>query len=276
MHYCEVSIASPNQDAYEILIAELAGLGFESFTEENNLLKAYIPECDYNEDHLNELLSQYQQYFEISFEVTHIPYQNWNEVWESNFPPVVIADKLYVRAPFHAESANYPLEIIISPKMSFGTGHHATTSLVLELLLEMELHHKKVLDFGTGTGILAILAKKLGAGEAWAVDNDAQCMENAAENTEMNHFPDIKLRLGDITAVEDSDFDIIIGNITRNVIVEFLPEISKKLKKSGIFVASGFYEEDLDIITENALPQNLQLQKQLVKDNWCAATFIKN
>jgi ribosomal protein L11 methyltransferase len=276
MDYQEVSIKSSFPDAYDILTAVLAEIGFESFDDEGGTLKAYIPENTFDTKLLEETLSQYRELFLFEYSIRKIPYQNWNAVWESNFQPISIENKLRVRAVFHTPDPGYPLELIIQPKMSFGTGHHATTWLVMNAMLDLDFHGKKVMDFGTGTGILAILANKLGASDVWAVDNDPQCTENARENFELNHTNDIHIATGDISAFSEPVFDIIIGNITRNVIIEFIADISAKLQHSGLFIASGFYEDDIRILKEEADKHGLKLLKTNLKDKWCMAVFQKN
>jgi ribosomal protein L11 methyltransferase len=273
--YIEAEFTSEQEYVYDILTAELADIGFESFTEEDGKLKAFIQQGIYAEAELNKLCDRLLHKFPFSYKTKEIAPQNWNNVWESNFPDITVEDKIHVRALFHEPKPEFPIEIVIQPKMSFGTGHHATTWGVMKLMLEIDFKGKKVFDFGTGTGILAILAHKLGAREIWAVDNDAQCIENSEENIEMNHAEEIKLALGDITAFPNITYDIIIGNITRNVILAFLPEIATKLNPNGVFIASGFYEEDLALIENAAAPLALTLKTQQVRDKWCAAVFTK-
>lgn len=275
MQYYEVVITSSFPYAYDILTAALADIGFESFSDEEDVLKAYIQEQHYDSALLQNILQEYQPNFGFSYKVNTVETRNWNAIWEENFQPISIPGKLHVRALFHTPDPSYPLEIVIQPKMSFGTGHHATTYQVMDLMLGHNFQAKKVMDFGTGTGILAILAKKLGAAEVWAVDNDPQCIENASENFEINHTPGIHLQLGDINTSGNEVYDIIIGNITRNIILEFLPSIAAMLAKNGLFIASGFYEADLPMLKEQAAAAGIVLQSHTVKDSWCAALFKK-
>ncbi len=273
--YLEAEFSSPQQDVFEILMAELADIGFESFTEEEDSLKAFIQKDIYAEADFSELCDRLLHKFPFSYKLREIAPQNWNAVWESNFPDITVDDKVHVRAQFHEPKPEYPIEIVIQPKMSFGTGHHATTWSVMKLMLDIDFSHKKVFDFGTGTGILAILAQKLGATEIWAVDNDPQCIENSEENFELNDTQEIKLALGDITAFQNNTYDIIIGNITRNVILAFIGQIATNLKQNGVFIASGFYENDLAVIEEAAAALSLKLKTMQSRDNWCAAVFTK-
>jgi ribosomal protein L11 methyltransferase len=275
MDYIEVIVKSSVPDALEILTAAFAEIEFESFDVEGNTLKAYIPEANFDKKILDETCAHYQGLFSFEYSIRKVPYQNWNAIWESNFQPITVGSKLRVRAVFHNNDPSYPLEIVIQPKMSFGTGHHATTWLVMNTMLDINFSGKKILDFGTGTGILAVLSNKLGASNVWAVDNDPQCTENALENFQLNHCEEIMLATGDIHAFDGNIYDIIIGNITRNVIVEFLEDISLKLQTSGLFIASGFYEEDLSILQNKAREFNLQFINSNRKDKWCMSVFQK-
>src|ERR1017187_676357 len=177
MDYFEVTAVSENPLVLEILTAVFAEIGFESFESEDNWLKAYIREDLFNPDLLRKTCDEYQPQFSFDYSIVRIPFQNWNAVWESNFQPVSIDHRLRIRAVFHDSDPSFPLEIVIQPKMSFGTGHHATTYLIMEAMLDLDFQSKKVMDFGSGTGILAILAHKLGSREVWATDNDRQCIE---------------------------------------------------------------------------------------------------
>jgi ribosomal protein L11 methyltransferase len=276
MNYYEAVFSSDSPYAYDILTAALAEIGFDSFTEEEGVLKAYVPETDFNRALLEEMCRSYSGMLEFSYTLNFIPYRNWNEVWEANFQPIEIPGRLRVRAVFHEPDPAIPLELIIQPKMSFGTGHHATTYLVMEALLRNSPEGKKIMDFGTGTGILAILARRLGAVECFAVDNDPQCIENAAENLRLNHTPEIRLAEGDITAFGPQLYDMVVGNITRNVILDFLEDIAGRTKKGGCFIASGFYEEDLPVLSEAAQALGLLLKESRTKDKWCMAVFLKD
>jgi len=276
LNYYQVSIESSSADNNEIIIAELSQLPFDTFEEEGNIVKAYIPENLFIEAEILATLSSYKDIFSLTIDFILIHYTNWNEVWESNYQPVYIADKLQIIANFHIPKPNYSLTLLIHPKMSFGTGHHATTSLVAEYLLELDLKDKNVLDLGTGTGILAILAKKKGAAEVIATDIDPQCIENAAENIQLNGTEDIKLLLTNEVPEAEKGYDIIIGNITRNVILEYLPNIARSLPAKGVFIASGFYKTDLTLLKENAKAKGLELKSNKEKESWCAALFEKN
>lgn len=278
MNYYELTIKATDISLYEMLIAELGELPFDSFSEEDSNLKAYILEGLYREEEVAEILDRYKTEFSFESELNLIPNKNWNAEWEANFQPVIISEKLYIRAPFHKANPLYPLELIIQPKMSFGTGHHETTSAVSELMLGLDFKNKNVLDFGTGTGILAILAEKLGAKSVLAIDNDEQCIINSMENIVENHCSKIELTLASSVEVSESataTFDIIIANITRNIILENLSDIAHSIRINGSLLASGFYLQDLHIITNAASNFGLVLQNHITKNNWCAAIFKK-
>lgn len=276
MHWIEANFNATDKTTLEIVVAMLAEIGFESFVEEENILRAYIIGSQFDENNFDSVITQLKENFQFDYDLKNIPYQNWNALWESNFTPVELPGELRVRALFHDPDPSFPLEIIIQPKMSFGTGHHATTSQVMQLMLGLDFSNKKVLDFGTGSGILAILAKKLGASYIRAIDNDLQCIENAAENFELNDCNGISLSLGDIRNEEESFFDIIIANITRNTILEYMNEIAHHLLPESYFICSGFYVEDLALITTEAKAKSLKFIKNTELDRWCAALFVKD
>ncbi|MDQ3072745.1 MAG: 50S ribosomal protein L11 methyltransferase [Bacteroidota bacterium] len=274
MAWLELMLKMPPPEQ-EVWIAKLAEEGFDSFLEEESALKAYVLEEVLTIQQTEQLLKDMGLVNEYS--ISKIPDQNWNNVWESNFQPVTIAGKIHIRAPHHHKKSGYPtIELLIQPKMSFGTGHHATTSLVLEWLLEVPVLNKSLLDFGCGTAILAIAAQKLGASPVMAVDNDPQCILNSEENIQLNDTDDIKIRLGDVNAVGSIVFDIIVANITRNVLLQFAGDIEKKLKNGGLFITSGFYLEDLDILVKSFSRMGLDMIGSKSQDKWCAAFFKKN
>jgi ribosomal protein L11 methyltransferase len=270
--YIEINIPFTDVEKAQIIEALLAEMGFESFVMDESMLQAYIQEQQFFKEEIEKLL----QNLEVNdFYYKRIEPENWNAVWESNFQPIEVDGQIRVRASFHDSNTKYPIEIIIEPKMSFGTGHHATTWQVMKHMLDLDFQGKNVLDFGAGTGILSILAKKLGAATVVAVDNDPQCIENAFENFARNRTPEIQLIAGDIRIIGDKDFDVVIGNITRNTILEYLPEIAAKTRQRGFFIASGFYLSDLELIINPAAGFELKFISSLNKDNWCAALFQK-
>jgi ribosomal protein L11 methyltransferase len=214
--------------------------------------------------------------FTFSYEVTLIPQKNWNEVWESNFEPIQISDKIWVRATFHQPRPEFPYEIVIDPKMAFGTGHHETTSMMLDMMLSVDFEGKKVLDMGCGTGILAILAGRLKAADITAIDYDPICYESTIENAELNGINNIIAICGSKEAIPDEQYDIILANINRNILLDQMPRYSEVLKPGGEIYFSGFYETpDLDIIKEEAYKHGLKYVSHKKTKEWVAARFIK-
>ena len=271
MAYIEIRFIEPSEETGNILIAMLSDLQYEGFEEEKNILKAFIPKPLFNEEQLKELAEQFQ----LKYSVTELPDTNWNKVWESNFQPVIVENFCVVRAGFHEPVKDVEHEIIITPKMSFGTGHHATTYMMLQQMQDIDFQGKHVLDFGTGTGVLAILADKLGAASVIAIDNDTWSIENATENFKNNSVKNIDLKLAD-HPVANGACDIILANITRNVIQENFPLFNKYLIDKGILLLSGLLSEDEQHIMSLASTYNFVLDKQLQRDNWISLKLIKN
>jgi ribosomal protein L11 methyltransferase len=276
MSFIEVTVtASPEYS--EILIAELSELGFDIFQETDQGFQAYTEEDKFSEEALKELLARYSFAGEFPYQTKSIAKQNWNEEWEKNFEPLLIADKVSVRADFHPKPQGIAYDIVITPKMSFGTGHHETTTLMIENQLTLDHTGKRVLDMGCGTGILAIMAEQLGAREVLAVDIEDWTVENARENAERNNCQTLEARLGDASVLEgEAPFDLILANINRNVLLEDMPVYSKLLLPGGPLVLSGFYTEDLPILQEKATECGLTFQNSRSKNNWVSAIFLKN
>ena len=253
----------------EIIIALLSEMNYEGFEEEGDLLKAYIPSSLYNEIGLRNLAGTHH----LSFTLTELENKNWNQLWESNFHPVIIDHPLSnqpwigIRAEFHQPLSNVEHEIIITPRMSFGTGHHVTTLMMIQMMSELSFMEKSVLDFGTGTGILAIVAERLGAKKIVAMDNDPQCIKNAAENFISNHCKNIQL-VEASSADGRGRYDIIVSNIIKNVIVGNLGAFSRQLGGGGVLLLSGLLEQDQDIIVKSAEKNGLILNKKISKRNW--------
>jgi ribosomal protein L11 methyltransferase len=278
MDYFEVNITiTPNNaEIAEIIIAELGEAGFESFVETETGIQAYISASLFNSIDL-EIVLQSNRFSDstITYAEKLIPAQNWNAVWESNFEPIHVLDQVFVRAPFHEADSKYRYEIVIEPKMSFGTGHHETTSLMMEQMLGFDFNKKLVLDMGCGTGILAILASKLGAIEIDAIDFDEWAYENSVENFQRNNCSHIQAKCGDVSAISNKLYDVILANINRNVLLADMKSYIKVLKSQGTILFSGFYMEDVSMIEAEANKFNLVLQKVNSKNNWAVCSFIK-
>ena len=278
MNYYELIFTTMPTEDYQqdLLINDLAEIGFDTFEMVDFGFKAYIKTATFDEQILSIRLEPYREMFAFSYEVNLIPQKNWNQVWESNFEPMQIRDKVWVRATFHAPRPEFPYEIIIDPKMAFGTGHHETTSMMMELMLGANLAGKKVLDMGCGTGILAILASKLGAENITAIDYDPICFESVTENAALNNIAGIKAVCGSKEVIPDEQFDIILANINRNILLDQMSAYSKVLKPGGEIYFSGFYENpDLDIIKEEAAKYGFKYVSHKKTKEWVAARFVK-
>ena len=277
MDYIELDLhITPNKPWVDIAIANLAELGFDSFVENENGLLAYIPKNNFDESIVNEILIDIMD-VEVVYQSStrSIPHQNWNATWESEFEPVHVADKLSILAPFHEKKDANDMQIEIMPKMSFGTGHHETTQIMCEQMFDVNFHEKKVLDMGAGTGVLAILAEKLGSKNILAVDIEDWSAENIVENSHRNDCSYIESRCGDIDCISENGFDIILANINRNILLSQLPVYSSKIKKGGTLMLSGFLEGDVDILTSEASNNGFEFLGKKNKDVWFYLVFKK-
>lgn len=273
MDFIEVTL-KVNADFADILIAELGELGFDAFVETEDGFSAYVEEDKYNQQDLEEVLARYADFVQVEYTVQKIERQNWNEEWERNFEPLFIGGQVSVRASFHEKPAEAKYDIVINPKMSFGTGHHETTTLMIENQLTLDHLGKRVLDMGCGTGILAIMAGELGAAEIVAVEIEDWTVENARENAELNGYGNIDVRLGGAeTIAGDEPYDIILANINRNVLLEDMPAYKAVLKPEGYLLLSGFYTEDLPMIEQRCEELGLTYGSHRVKNNWVSAIF---
>lgn len=278
MDYIELSFKIPEQfaDTAEILIAALSENGYNSFFEKDKTLCAYIPEPDFKEAVLKTIQGQYNipaGPFTYSFKT--IPDQNWNELWESNFEPVCIDNYCIIRAPFHLPATGYKHSITIEPKMSFGTGHHETTRLMMKTISKLDFRMKKVLDMGCGTGILGILASMEGASCVTAVDNDPWAYENAQENVTKNNRANISVLPGDSDIIKGETYDIILANINRNIILSDMQKYSESLVSGGCLLTSGFYSGDSGIIQKEAEKNGLHQFLQMEENKWVVVAFNK-
>ncbi|EKF54960.1 ribosomal protein L11 methyltransferase [Galbibacter marinus] len=257
----------------EILIAELGYAGFESFVEQEQGVIAYIQKQDWNPEILKDIVILKNPDFKISNSFTEIKQQNWNQEWERNFRPIVVDEICTVRAPFH-EVPNTKYDIIIEPKMSFGTGHHETTHMMIQFILKNDFKGKTVLDMGSGTGVLAILAEKQGAVSVDAIDVDNWCYLNALENVERNECHNIEVFEGDASLLSGKRYDVIIANINRNILLEDIPVYANCLNEQGMLYLSGFYKDDIPKIQERCEEFSLKFIENLEKNLWVAVKFI--
>ncbi len=284
MDYQELTFTTASLKNYgqDLLIDALAQIGFDSFEETDQGFKAYIPWSTFDQTILDNTLNQTLISFEedpsaITYSSHLIPHTNWNQAWESNFEPITIGKKCYVRATFHEPHPEYPHELIIDPKMAFGTGHHQTTALMMEMMLEHVFEKRAVLDMGCGTGILAILASKLGASPIAAIDCDEMCITSVQENLGLNQVENVTTYCGSKEAIPNQHFDIILANINRNILLDQLANYSESLVDGGLLFLSGFYQEpDLPILIKEGHSNGLKYITHSSSENWVAAKFIKN
>jgi len=275
MDYIEVNISNFQHFDPEIVLAQLAELGFESFSESECTLQGYIREDLYKATAVEAYLQQMQAEQGIRYTFQKIPAQNWNALWESGYEPVTVAGKCEVRAPFHVPTAGMQYNIVIEPKMSFGTAHHETTSLMLELMMLEDLKEKRVLDMGCGTGVLAILAYKMQAAKVVAIDNDDWAYANALENMINNDAVRVNVIKGEVSAIPHQKYDLIAANINRNVLLNDIPEYANRLKQHGVLLMSGFYEQDLNQIRVVAEQAGFHYVNHKSANRWVGAKFVK-
>lgn len=276
MIYSEVIFnLSTTEDFHkDLLINSLSEIGFDTFEDFEPGFKAYIPLSEFNTDAIEQLMLVYDDMFSFTFAAEPIPHQNWNEIWESNFEPLQVTDRCYIRATFHEPHPEYEYEIVIDPKMAFGTGHHQTTALMMEFMLGENFKGQNVLDMGCGTGILAILASKMGAKQVLAIDFDEICFESTIENSEINGINTIRVLCGSKEVIPDQKFDTILANINRNILLDQLNRYSEVAKPGTILFLSGFYEEpDLTIIKEKCISNGFIFKNYLELNNWVSAKF---
>ncbi len=266
--YIEVIIFDVKTNEADTIVAMLAGIEFEGFEENDGFIKAYISQEQFNEAELNKIAEP----FSLSYQTKEIPQQNWNAVWESHFDPVVIDDFVAVRAHFHLPISTVQHEIIITPKMSFGTGHHATTTMMIKQMRNIDFKNRNVFDFGTGTGVLAILAEKLGAASVLAIDNDEWSIDNSKENIAKNGCDKIKVEQRSDANVQQC-FDVILANINRNIILDNLSFLSSQLNRNGTLLLSGLLAEDEGIILAEAARYGLKHQGTQNLHQWSLLCF---
>ena len=264
----------PMQPGTEILIAELGYAGFESFVETEEGVTAYIQKEEFYDTILDDIQILKSDEFEITYTFDEIEQTNWNEEWEKNFNPIVVDDLCAVRAPFH-DKFDTQYDIIIEPKMSFGTGHHETTHMMIQHILKNDFEGKSVLDMGCGTAVLAILAEMKGAKPLDAIDIDNWCYLNSLENVERNNCKHISVYEGEAALLKDKKYDTIIANINRNILLNDIATYSKCLDAKGTLFLSGFYQEDIPMIEKECNDNQLILKDTLTRNNWVALKFEK-
>uniref|UniRef100_UPI0040476067 50S ribosomal protein L11 methyltransferase n=1 Tax=Algoriphagus sp. TaxID=1872435 RepID=UPI0040476067 len=275
MEYVQVTLTCL-EEYREILIAELAAIGFDSFLETETGIEGYVLQEQFSRDSFDEVISTYRESAALTVVEGVLPKVNWNEEWEKNYDPIEVGKLVYVRASFHSPQPGFQYEIVINPKMSFGTGHHATTFQLLSLQGNIDHQGKRVLDVGSGTGILAIMAHLLGAKEVEAFDIDSWCVDNGNENFELNGLS-TQMGLGTIREVKPKGpYELILANINKNVLLDELAIYTSLLAPHGILLLSGFYSEDIDDLNQVASLNGLRLTTQSTKDNWAALEFQKN
>ncbi|WP_405352410.1 50S ribosomal protein L11 methyltransferase [Nonlabens sp. Asnod3-H03] len=266
---------TPLQPWNDVLIAQLGEAGFESFVETETGVTAYVLKSLDNDSILNDVEVLSNELVDIAFAKAEIEPTNWNAEWEKNFNPITVDNRCEVRAPFH-EATGVEYDIVIEPKMSFGTGHHQTTHMMIQHLLNEDLTGLRVLDMGSGTGVLGILAQMRGAIDVDAIDIDTWCYENAIENIERNKADKVKVILGGAEQLEGKTYDFIIANINRNILLQDIPVYGESLKPGGTILFSGFYTEDLELIKEACNKVGIQYDSHMVRDNWVGLKMIKN
>jgi ribosomal protein L11 methyltransferase len=264
---------SPKEPATEMLIAQLGYVGFESFVEQDYGVTAYIQKQEWNSKILEDVFLLHSNEFNITFEYNEIAQTNWNEEWEKNFNPIQVDDLVSIRAPFHT-NPSLQFDIVIEPKMSFGTGHHETTHMMVQHLLALDLDTKKVLDMGCGTGILAIFAEMKGAKPIDAIDIDRWCYENSLENIQRNNCNHITVYEGDASLLKEK-YDVIIANINRNILLSDMKTYTDCLNENGVLLLSGFYKEDIVIIEDEVTKHGVTFEKMIQRNNWVALKYVK-
>lgn len=269
MSTIKVTILDVSGDEQDILIAQLSELGFEGFEQNDSSVLAYITELNYNEYEVQQVIAEKPITTEL------VPQQNWNALWESNFEPVLVDDFCLIRADFHDIRAAVAHEIVITPKMSFGTGHHATTQQMIKAMRLVDMSGKRVFDFGTGTGVLAILAEKLGAIDILAIDNDEWSVENTEENIARNNCSKIKVALSQTETLPQYVADVILANINRHVLLAYMPQLYATTASNGVLLLSGILVEDESIIRASAEAEGFKYSATTEQNKWLCMSFFK-
>ncbi|MGW8315788.1 MAG: 50S ribosomal protein L11 methyltransferase [Bacteroidales bacterium] len=272
----EIPVRSLSREQREIVMSKMSMIGFDGFAEGEHFILAYIEDSRYSGSRVNDLTDELEVMgIRFKYHYHQIEDQNWNETWESKFQPILIDGKVLIRAPFHDSSQDIPCTLIIEPKMSFGTGHHFTTRLMVREMLKYPLEGKQVLDMGCGTGVLAILASKSGASRVVGVDYDQWAYENALENVERNETSSVEIRLGEVDVIGKEEFDLILANITRNVLVKDMSVYEQHLSRNGTLIVSGFLAEDVQHVLNAGYQCGISHLNTVEDNNWICLTFKK-
>lgn len=275
MNYYELVCTSASPEHSEILIVQLGELGFESFVDTENGFNAYIQEELYTSEVKKEIV-QLNSLIQFNSKVQFIADQNWNEKWEKNFEPINVKDICYIRASFHPRVTSIKYDIIINPKMSFGTGHHETTRLVISQMLELDWKGKVVCDMGCGTSILAILAEMMGAASVLAVDTDEWAVENSLENIDTNNMQGVVVKKGDAQLLAGKTFHVILANINRNILLNDMGRYAQSLDKQGFLIVSGFFDIDAPLIISSAESVGMRILNRMAQNKWTMLCFSKD
>lgn len=272
----EFSFTMPSSDVqHDMLTMMLGEIGFDSFMDEDHCLKAYCIDKSRDDAAVEELLTMDCFAGLQLLNVEEMPDKDWNELWEASYQPVVVNERCRVRAPFHEHNTSFEFDLVIEPKMSFGTANHETTAQIIGLMLESDFDGKEVLDMGSGTAVLAILAKKLGAARTVAIDNDEWAYNNAFTNVALNGISDIEIVLGDANAIGNAKYDVVLANINRNILLRDMHFYVEAMRPEAHIFFSGFYTEDLESIGREAERLGLSYRRHLTRNNWVAAEFVK-
>ena len=277
MNYFEFKFKiNPFKPWSEIVAAYLSDIDFDGFYYENEILKAFVAEGSFKVTEFEELIARIRDSnVSISYTRSDIPQQNWNKLWESNFDPVSITDELVILAPFHEKNKGFKWNIVIQPKMSFGTGHHQTTHLMCEAILKIDFKDRHVLDMGSGTGVLAILAEKKGAKKITAIDIEEWSVESCIENSELNDCQHVESLCGGIELIDGKKFDVIFANINKNILKAQMNAYYRSLNENGFLYLSGFFKTDMDELTNFAEREGFYSRSSNVKDEWAMLVLQK-
>lgn len=272
----EIPARSWSSNHREILLAKMSQIGFDGFVEGDDIIQAYIDEEVFSGSALNQVIDELSELgIKVQYRFHRTEEQNWNKEWEKKFTPVLIGEKVLIRAPFHGSAMDLPCTLIIEPKMSFGTGHHHTTRLMMLEMMKHDFNGRRVLDMGCGTGVLGLYACKLGAERVLGVDYDQWAYENAMENVERNGAKAMEVSLGDVGVLGEEVFDIVLANITRNTLVRDMCIYTDHLVEKGIMMVSGILAEDVQYILNAAYQSGLNHLNTLEESNWIALSFVK-